>query len=281
MTDYIALRIDASPCTPDTTDLIAAFLADAGYESFSSDETGITAYINADLYSPQKVEEALGDFPMDTTLSGHITKIEGQDWNSEWEKNYFQPIIIGDNCVIHSSFHTDYPHCEYDITIDPKMAFGTGHHSTTSLMARFLLEMDMKDKSVVDMGTGTGILSILSSMRGAQPVTGIEIDQGAYENALENASLNKVAVALIHGDASALSDVAPADIFIANINRNIILADLPHYVRTLKSGGTMLLSGFYMKDVEKIEKAAALYGLKTEEVRDDHDWCGMRLTLHG
>lgn len=277
MNDYISLRIDASPCSPDITDLIDDALSEIGFESFCPDETGVTAYIPAGDYSEQAVRDALADLPIPTSLSLKAETIEGRDWNAEWEKNYFQPIVVGNECVIHASFHQDYPRATYDIVIDPRMAFGTGHHSTTSLILRHLLGMNLKGKSVIDMGTGTGILAILCCMRGASPVSGIEIDPMAYENAVENAQLNNVKVNLICGDASALKDIEPADIFIANINRNIILADLRAYVAAMKPGAKIILSGFYTRDIPMIERAGKPLGLILLESRSDNDWAAIML----
>ncbi|MDE6076312.1 MAG: 50S ribosomal protein L11 methyltransferase, partial [Muribaculaceae bacterium] len=222
MQNYIALRVDATPCNETVTDLLAAFLGDAGFESFTPDDEGLTAYIISGNYNAESVKKILMDFPMDVELSFMAEEIEGEDWNQEWEKNYFKPIVIDDQVVVHSSFHKDVPIARYDIVIDPKMAFGTGHHSTTSQMMRHILEADIRDKSVIDMGTGTGILSILAKMRGASEVTGIEIDPFACDNAKENVQLNAVDVDIICGDATALSHLEAADIFLANINRNII-----------------------------------------------------------
>ena len=281
MNDYISLRVDASPCSSDITDLIADALADAGYESFEPDDTGLTAYVPAEKYDADAVAGMLDDFPIPTQLSFSAQRIEGKDWNAEWEKNYFQPILIADRCLIHSSFHTDLPEARYDIVIDPKMAFGTGHHSTTSLIVGYMLDMDIAGKSVIDMGTGTGILAILASMLGAAEAEGIEIDPMAHANAVDNARLNGVDIRLTLGDASALPDHPAADLFIANINRNIILADLPYYVKTLRPGATMLLSGFYEKDIPMIERSANRLGLTLAETRTDHDWAAIRLTYNG
>ena len=158
------------------------------------------------------------------------------------------------------------------------MAFGPGQHATTSMMLRHLLGMDLKDKSVIDMGTGTGILSILAAMRGATSITGIEIDPDAAENARENVNLNNVNVEILTGDSSALSSLIPADLFIANINRNVILADLGRYSAALKSGGEMLLSGFYREDVAMLERAASLYGLSIEAILEEEGgWTSLRL----
>ncbi len=281
MNDYIALRIEASPCNEDITDLMAAFLADVGYDSFSPDSNGLTAYITEPQFDMDAAREALADFPIPTEMKFAAEHIEGKDWNSEWEKNYFKPIVVGDRCLIHSSFHTDLPQAKYDITIDPKMAFGTGHHSTTSLMIGYLLDMNLTGKTVTDMGTGTGILAILCSMAGAKEVQGIEIDNGAYLNAIDNASLNNAEIRLVNGDASSLPDLDRADVFIANINRNIILADIRAYVAAMKPGATLLLSGFYVSDIPMIERAAARLGLKLQETRSDNDWAAIRLSLQG
>lgn len=263
MNDYMKVRLALSPCSEDATDLCAALLADIGYESFEPDSGGLTAYVPAGDFSSERLDDVISDFPMPCAIAATSELVPGQDWNTEWEKHYFQPIVVGGECVIHSTFHTDVPTAEYDIVIDPKMAFGTGHHATTAQIIRCLLEIDLDDMEVIDMGTGTGILAILCAMRGARKVTGIEIDAFAYANALENISLNShPEIRLINGDASALADVEPCNIFIANINRNIITADLPRYAGRLKAGGTMLLSGFYEDDIPVIMEAAAPLGLK-------------------
>lgn len=279
MNDYNSVRVDATPCSEDITDLAAAFLADAGFESFEPDPYGLTAYVRASAGDPRSLaEEALDDFPISTSFAISTQFIKGEDWNAEWEKNYFKPIVIGDRVAVHSTFHKDVPEAEYDIVIDPKMAFGTGHHDTTSQMMRLILELPIKDKNFIDMGAGTGILSILAKMRGASVVTGIEIDEPAYLNAVEHASLNKVDINLIHGDAGSLAGVCPADFFFANINRNIILGDLDRYSAALKAGGEMLLSGFYELDVEIIESECLKYGLmEVSRLVSESGWTALRM----
>lgn len=279
MNDYIELRVNIVPCSETATDLMAAFLADAGYESFVPDSEGLTAYIKKENFDSPAIKSVLDDFPLDCLITTSNTIVPGQDWNSEWEKNYFKPIVVGQQCVIHSSFHTDVPKATYDIVIDPKMAFGTGHHATTSQVIEQILEYPISGKTVIDMGTGTGILSILSAMRGAHSVTGIEIDPAAYTNAVENIKLNHVdcTVNLILGDASALEQLPEADLFIANINRNIITADIHNYVSHLKKDGVMLLSGFYEEDIPVIMETAAPLGL-TEESHSVRDrWTCLKL----
>ncbi len=278
MTDYQELHINVTPFSEAACDLLAAFLADEGYESFVTDESGLTAYISASCFSPETVAGIVDSFPMPVSLSTRTNLVKGKDWNEEWEKNYFRPIVVGERCVIHSSFHTDVPDADFDIVIDPRMAFGTGHHATTSLMLEYLLDMPLQDISVIDMGTGTGILAILCMMRGAAHADAIEIDPGACENARDNITLNNAdGINLICGDASKLEGLAPADLLIANINRNIILADIDAYSATLNNGGQMLLSGFYEDDVALIEARALPLGLKTTEKKVRDKWCALRL----
>lgn len=269
------VRLDCTPCTEDITDLLAAELAEAGFESFEADEKGLSAYIQSDLYDAAKTVEIVGNFDMPTGIKMEVERIEGKDWNEEWEKNYFQPITIGTRCSVRSSFHTPL-NTEMEIVIDPRMAFGTGHHSTTSQMMQYLLESDLAGKQVTDMGTGTGILAILATKLGAK-ATGIEIDPDAADNARQNCTQNDSDADIKTGDAGTLSKIPRSDLFIANINRNIIMADLGRYAENLKSGGTMLLSGFYTGDVDLIRQGAEARGLEIEEVRSDNDWAAVRL----
>lgn len=279
MNDYTELRLDFTPCNADITDVMAALLADEGYESFVADERGLTAYIRANQYSAEAVDAALQQLPFETEATGSTLLVEGQDWNHEWEKNYFKPIVVGDRCVIHSSFHTDVPAAEYDIVIDPKMAFGTGHHATTSQVISALLDLDLNGKTVIDMGSGTGILAILAAMRGAEHVSAIEIDTPAWENALENLTLNGVddRITMLNGDTSLLPSVAKADVFLANINRNIITADLAAYVEACKPGAEIILSGFYEADISVIMEVAEPLGLSETSHTTLNEWCCLKL----
>lgn len=279
MNDYYALRVEVTQgeCTTDYTDLLAAFLADAGYESFEPDERGLTAYIRADLFDSDEASRIVNEVPISVRASVSHELIEGKDWNEEWEKNYFKPIVIGKRCVIHSTFHKDVPQAEYDIVIDPRMAFGTGHHFTTRLILTYLLEIDESGLHVIDVGTGTGILAILCKMRGAERVDAIEIDPPAYENACDHVKLNQQDINLILGDASALSSLPAADLLIANINRNIILGDMGRYSRCLKSGGRMILSGFYEEDIPVLLKEGARHSLSFESKKSENNWVAIEL----
>lgn len=279
MYDYIALRVDAEPCDETITDLLAAFLAEIDFETFEPDEKGLTAYVRKDKYNPAEVKPIIDNFPIETRFSVSETEIEGQDWNEEWEKNYFQPISIDDKLVIRSSFHDNFAKAPIEIIIDPKMAFGTGHHATTAGMSRMLLNEDLKEKSVIDMGTGTGILAILAKKLGAGDTVGIDIDEFAVENAIENGRLNDVEITWKVGDDRELEKIEPADIFLANINLNVITANLGKYVSKLKPGGKIFLSGFLSSDRDAIMKEAEKFGLKFVKAWNDSNWLTMKFII--
>ena len=221
---YLEFTFHTTPCTEIVNDVLSAVLGEAGFESFVEQTDGIAAYIQKDLYNETVLKEALADFPLpDTQVEYAYQEAEDKDWNEEWEKNFFQPIIIGDRCVIHSTFHRDIPQAEYDIVINPQMAFGTGHHETTSLIIGELLDNDLQGKSLLDMGCGTSILAILARMRGAAPCTAVDIDEWCVRNSLENIELNGVdRISVFQGDASLLKDQEPFDVIIANINRCLL-----------------------------------------------------------
>lgn len=274
MNDYVEVRIKVTPCSEYKTDILAAMLADVGFESFVPDDFGLTAYASVAQYDAAAMDAAIAAFPLqDTAVETESSVVEGRDWNSEWEKNFFQPIVIGEKCVVHSSFHRDFPVCPYDITIDPKMAFGTGHHATTSLIAAQLIERDLTGLDVMDMGTGTGILAILAAMRGAGRVRAIEIDPFAYANAQENFALNNhPEIAIELGDASLLKGKRGINLFMANINRNVITADISAYAATLAPGATVILSGFYVDDIPVVAAAAGRVGLVEASHTEKDRW---------
>lgn len=278
MGNYYKVSFELQPFTRDAADFLVAFLAEIGFESFEDTKTGTIGYITEDNFNCNEVENILNTFPVDVRIKYSTQLIQQQDWNEEWEKNYFKPLVLADGrCVVHSTFHTDFPESDYEIVIDPKMAFGTGHHATTSMMVSHLFKLNPEGKRVLDMGTGTGILAILSTKLGAKDVTGIEIDKGAYENAIENASINNVDVKFFLGDASLLSSYNNIDIFLANINRNIILADLESYVKTLSSNGVLILSGYYQDDIPLIELALKENGMKiAETVVEEGKWASIK-----
>ena len=271
---YIEVTIKAHPCNETITDVLAALMAEIGFESFVPCESGTQAYIQKTLFDEEALKNVLADFPIpDTDIAYTLSEPEDKDWNEEWEKNFFQPIVIGERCVIHSTFHTDYPKAEYDIVINPQMAFGTGHHETTSSIIAELLDADLKGKSVLDMGCGTSILAILASMRGANPVTAIDIDDWCVNNSRDNIALNHIDNITVElGDASLLHGRAPFDVIIANINRNILLADMP--------GSELYMSGFYMEDIPAIREKAESLGLEFTHHREKNRWVAVKFVMH-
>ncbi|AVM57179.1 50S ribosomal protein L11 methyltransferase [Bacteroides heparinolyticus] len=271
---YLEFTFQTTPCTEVVNDVLSAVLAEAGFESFVEQTDGINAYIQKALYNESTLKEALAEFPLpDVNIEYNYTEAEDRNWNEEWEKKFFQPIVIDNRCVIHSTFHKDVPQAEYDIVINPQMAFGTGHHETTSLIIGELLDSDLQEKSLLDMGCGTSILAILARMRGATPCTAIDIDEWCVRNSLENIELNRVDnIDVFQGDASSLKDKGPFDIIIANINRNILLNDMKHYVSRMNQGGSLLMSGFYANDIPVIQAEAENNGLHLIHHREKNQW---------
>lgn len=282
MNDYYLVRINLNPCVEEECDIVAALLADVGFESFVPDEKGVSAYIRKELFDKPATSSALAAYPFNGELQMEEAElIQGQDWNSEWEKHYFQPIVVGDRCVVHSSFHKEYPKAEYEIVVDPRMAFGTGHHETTSLMLERLLSYPLEGRKLLDMGTGTGILAILATMRGAVHVVGVEIDEPAYLNAVDNAGINGVDLDLRLGGVETVTECAYFDYVLANINRNIIIADINKYARSLRQGGIMTLSGFYVEDIPFVEEAGKKCGLAPVAFFEKRRWACLCLEKGG
>lgn len=282
MNDYYKVQFKLTPPSEVACDLLAASLGDAGFESFvpSDDFAVMDAYVPAAQFNPMDFKPELDDLPQDVAVGWQCELVVGRDWNAEWEKNYFQPIIVDDKVVVCGTFHTDVPQAPLKIYINPKMAFGTGHHATTVLMMRSILEGgDIAGANVVDMGTGTGILAILASMEGARSVLAVEIDPFAAENTAENIALNltpEANVELVCSDAGALEGRgAFADVFLANINRNIITGDIARYSSAMKPGARLTVSGFYVEDRPVVEAAAAKVGLSLRSVAELDRWSSM------
>jgi ribosomal protein L11 methyltransferase len=278
MNDYTKIEFKVTPNEEVATDVLAALLAEVGFESFVPNEEGLEAYVPHNLYDESNITAVVENFPLEGyTITYNSEFIEGEDWNAEWEKNYFQPIVLGEECVIHSTFHTDVPKARYDILIDPKMAFGTGYHQTTCHMLRAILASDMNGKSVLDMGCGTALLAILARKHGATDVVAIDIDEFAYENAKENVVLNNTPdIEVRLGGADAIKEDDSFDYVIANINRNILLADMVNYVRCMHPGSQIFISGFYTEDMEVLKEEAARHGLRYIGYAEDNRWAMMR-----
>ena len=278
MNDYTKVKFTVIPNEEVATDVLAALLAEVGFESFVPEEGGMSAYVPQALHNEESIAAVVAEFPIEGfTITYESEFIEGEDWNAQWEKNYFQPIVLGEDCVIHSTFHTDVPKARYDILIDPKMAFGTGYHQTTCHMLRAILASDMTGKSVLDMGCGTALLAILARKHGATDVVAIDIDEFAYENAKENIVLNGTPdIEVRLGGAEAIKDSDCFDFVIANINRNILLMDMVNYVRCMHSGSQIFISGFYTEDMEVLKEEASRHGLRYLDYAENDRWAMMR-----
>lgn len=278
MNDYTKVKFTVTPNEEVATDVLAALLAEVGFESFVPEEGGMSAYVPQALHNEESIAAVVAEFPIEGfTITYESEFIEGEDWNAQWEKNYFQPIVLGEDCVIHSTFHTDVPKARYDILIDPKMAFGTGYHQTTCHMLRAILASDMEGKSVLDMGCGTALLAILARKHGATDVVAIDIDEFAYENAKENIVLNGTPdIEVRLGGAEAIKESDCFDFVIANINRNILLMDMVNYVRCMHSGSQIFISGFYTEDMEVLKEEASRHGLRYLDYAENDRWAMMR-----
>ena len=274
--NYFEVRFFIEPFEEYISDVLTQELGELGFDSFASTEETLNAYIPETNFDELKLKALLDDFPFEANIDYKFSKIESKNWNEEWEKHYFEPIVIGNECVIHSSFHQNVPKAKYDIVIDPKMAFGTGHHETTSLVIAEILKMDLHDKTLLDMGCGTAVLAILASMRGVKNILAIDIDTWCTENSIENIAINKIEnVEVKLGGAELLSGLN-FDIVLANINRNILLADMECYAACLKSGGELYMSGFYREDIPIIEAEANRNGLKLTEFHEKNNWVVVR-----
>lgn len=268
-TIYIGCYFKVSPLQP-ATEILIAELGYVGFESFVETEDGVTAYIqkndwNATILKDIHILQS-GEF----TISHTSEEIEQVNWNEEWEKN-FNPIVVSDKCSVRAPFHTK-PNTKYDIVIEPKMSFGTGHHETTHMMIQHILDHDFEGEKVLDMGCGTGILAILSEMKGANAIDAIDIDNWCYLNTKENVERNACKKITAHeGDASLLKD-KHYDTIIANINRNILVNDMQVYTSCLGSNGRLFLSGFYKEDLPIIEEACKKNGMKYVSSLDRNNW---------
>lgn len=273
---YYEVRFFIRPFEEYICDLLAEELGELGFESFVRTDDSLDAYIPEMQFSEISVKNLLSDFPFEADIEYKYNQIESKNWNEEWEKNFFSPILIGNECVIHSSFHQNIPKATYDITIDPKMAFGTGHHETTSLVIAELLKMNIVGKKLLDMGCGTAVLAILASMRGASEILAIDIDTWCTENSIENIAINKIKNINVELGGAELLKNMHFDVILANINRNILLNDMEEYASCLSIGGELFMSGFYKEDIPLIEAEANRNSLKLTEWNEKNNWVVVR-----
>lgn len=273
---YFETEFTISPYSSDASDMVAALAGEAGFETFEETETGLKGYVQQSLFSEEALREVLADFPFDgVSISYAIREAENRDWNEQWEQEGFEPITIKDRLVIHDGRHLPEASFPVAIEIDAKLAFGTGTHETTRMICATLLDSDLHDKRILDCGTGTGILSICALKLGAREAIGYDIDEWSADNARHNAVINRVddRFQSLLGDATILNKVEGAfDLVLANINRNILLADLPLFREKMAPGGRLILSGFYTADSQMLMEKAASIGLRLLSQKKNNDW---------
>ncbi|MGV3459267.1 MAG: 50S ribosomal protein L11 methyltransferase [Flavobacterium sp.] len=273
MPAYIGYHFTVAPKDPGA-EILLAELAELPFESFEETETGLSAYIQREFWNEHILDNIFilksDEFKIDYTHE----EIEQVNWNEEWEKN-FEPIEVNDECYVRAPFH-EKKDVKYDIVIEPKMSFGTGHHETTFMMIQHLLETDVTGMKTLDMGCGTAILAILAEMKRAQPIDAIDIDNWCYLNSIENAERNNCShISVYEGDAALLKGKT-YDLIIANINRNILLQDMKEYGECLNEGGLLLLSGFYEEDIPYIDEACVAEGLTFEKKHRKNNWVSLK-----
>lgn len=281
-------EVDFNICTngcvrlEDARDLTAALAGETGFETFEDTDTGVRGYVQTALFDEEALKEIIGCFPMEgVTITYIVRKAEDKDWNEQWENEGFEPIIIDRRCVIHDGRHLPdddaYP---VSVEIDAHLAFGTGTHETTRMMVAALLDLELEGKNVLDCGCGTGILGIVALKHGAGSVTGYDIDEWSVDNSRHNAIINNVDSRheSLHGDSSVLGYIEKRfDVVTANINRNILLNDMPRFCNAMVEGGILLLSGFYREDVATLTEKALGLGLSLASSTSDNDWACIKL----
>lgn len=270
--DYKKITISITPFESWLNDILIAQLGEVGYDSFVETKCGFEAFMPEKDFDEEALKKVLHAYKSDFQFTVKTALIADRNWNEVWEKNYFKPLVVGGECVIRAPFHKGYPKARYEIVIEPNMAFGTGNHETTSLVIESILKMNFTGKSVLDIGCGTGILGILASMKGAEKVTAIDIDEWSYKGTKDNSALNHVKNLDVKlGDASLLG-TENYDVIFANIHKNVLLEDLPKYEKVINPGGKLIMSGYYEKDIHEIKSKAESLGLVNQGQKILNKW---------
>jgi ribosomal protein L11 methyltransferase len=270
MSDYIELSITVEP-REQGSDVLIAQLSELEFESFVETESGFLAYIQQQDFDESRLNLVFSLYADFFKINYSVKIIPQQNWNKEWESS-FQPIDVSGKCYIRAPFHDAKKGYAYDVIIEPKMSFGTGHHNTTQLMIRKLMELDVDNKSLLDMGCGTGVLAIVASMMGSNPITAIDIDDWSYENTIENLAKNNINNVLVNKGNAQILEEKVFHTILANINKNVLLADMPVYFKSLEKGGNLVLSGFFETDIPDLTAKATELGLKLKDKAVSEQW---------
>ena len=274
--EYAEITLKIEPVMP-FSDILMYEMGEIGCESFVTTDDGFKAYIPSSDLNTDALNDILANVG-ECNVQYDINIIPDQNWNAVWESTH-EPVLVDDFCWVYAPFHGTNANAKYNILIEPKMSFGTAHHATTYMMISLLRDEDITNKTVLDMGSGTAVLAILAEMRGAKYVEAIDNDEWAYNNALENIENNNCKnIKAILGDASALTADKKFQLIIANINRNILLRDMKHYIAVLEQGGTLLLSGFYEHDIPAIRQETEGNGMKFETYKERNEWVACKFT---
>ena len=267
---YTQISFKLNPDNQENREILVAMFSELAFESFDESEDCVMGYIPGESAELEEIKAITTLLPFSVFIENEL--IPDKNWNEVWEKNYFKPLLIGNRCLVRAPFHTEFEPAEFELVIEPKMAFGTGNHETTTLVAEQILDMELTGKTVLDMGCGTGILGMLASLKGAKSVTAIDIDTWSFESTVENSRLNNICnLEAKLGDASLLGGES-YDVIFANIHKNIIINDLPTYERVLRSGGKLYLSGFYKHDMADVKAKADSLGLTETGFQEKNNW---------
>ena len=278
---YLEVTFTVTPFSDDACALLMALAGEAGFESFEETSTGVTGYVQRQLFSADVLDSVLADFPLPGTgISYTVADAPDADWNEQWEQEGFEPIAVNEQLTIHDGRHLPETATPIMIEIDARLAFGTGNHETTRMICRLLLGMRVDGLSVLDCGCGTGILGICAIKAGASHVVAYDIDEWSVENTRHNAVINGVSgqMEVLHGDAGVTEHLTGCfDLVLANINRNILVQDMPRFVDVLKPAGRIVISGFYTSDVSSLTECATSHGLTVGQSVSEGDWAAMLL----